>query len=179
MTIEPKDVSIKLETTDDAIEIGPLIQLQFKDGARVRSLDGAVLTRTSLVLSMNGYLSHLKGLVELDKDGGLKIVVLETLIVRREQDDASRSLSSMQTELLVENGQIIEPRTPVTKTQVLSIDDSTASIKQSAYTDVRRLLLVSAKNEQIVLLECKATVKVCDLFQLDDVVVVSSENTIG
>ena len=94
---------------------------QYKDGARVRNLDGAVLTRTSLVLSMSGYLSHLKGLVELDKDGNLKIVVLETLIVRREQEDGSRTLSSTQTELLVENGQIIEPRTPVTKTRVQSL----------------------------------------------------------
>ena len=176
-TIEPRDVSIEFETTDEAIEIVPLTQLQFKDGARVRSLDGAVLTRTSLVLSMSGYLSHLKGLVELDKDGGLKIVVLETLIVRREQDDASRTLSSMQTELLVENGQIIEPRTPVTKTQVLSIDDSTASIKQSTDKDVRRLLLVSAKNEQIVPIKGKATVKVGDFVKLDAVVAATGETT--
>ena len=153
-TIEPKDVSIEFETTDE----------------------GAVLTRTSLVLSMNGYLSHLKGLVELDKDGGLKIVVLETLIVRREQDDASRSLSSMQTELLVENGQIIEPRTPVTKTQVLSIDDSIASIKQTD-KDLRRLLLVSAKNEQVIQIKGKPTVKAGDFVKLDAVVSTEGDTT--
>ena len=175
-TIEPRDVSIEFETTDEAIEIVPLTQLQFKDGARVRSLDGAVLTRTSLVLSMNGYLSHLKGLVELDKDGGLKIVVLETLIVRREQDDASRSLSSMQTELLVENGQIIEPRTPVTKTQVLSIDDSIASIKQTD-KDLRRLLLVSSKNEQVIPIKGKPTVKAGDFVKLDAVVSTEGDTT--
>ncbi|MDO5436619.1 MAG: DNA-directed RNA polymerase subunit beta'', partial [bacterium] len=174
--IEPRDVSIEFETTDEAIEIVPLTQLQFKDGARVRSLDGAVLTRTSLVLSMSGYLSHSKGLVELDKTGDLKIVVLETLIVRREQDDASRTLSSMQTELLVENGQIIEPRTPVTKTQVLSIDDSIASIKQTD-KDLRRLLLVSAKNEQVIPVKGKATVKVGDFVKLDAVVASSGETT--
>ena len=175
-TIEPRDVSIEFETTDEAIEIVPLTQLQFKDGARVRSLDGAVLTRTSLVLSMNGYLSHLKGLVELDKDGGLKIVVLETLIVRREQDDASRSLSSMQTELLVENGQIIEPRTPVTKTQVLSIDDSIASIKQTD-KDLRRLLLVSSKNEQVIPIKGNPTVKAGDFVKLDAVVSTEGDTT--
>ena len=70
--IEPKDVSIEFDTTDESIEILPLTQLQYKDGARVRNLDGAVLTRTSLVLSMSGYLSHLKGLVELDKEDSLK-----------------------------------------------------------------------------------------------------------
>ena len=94
---------------------------------------------------------------------------METLIERREQDDASRSLSSMQTELLVENGQIIEPRTPVTKTQVLSIDDSIASIKQTD-KDLRRLLLVSAKNEKDIKIKGKPTVKAGDFVKLDTVV---------
>ena len=140
--------------------------MQFKDGARDRNLDGAVLTRTSLVLSMGGYLSHLKGLVELDKNGSLKIVVLETLIVRREQEEGSRMLSSTQTELLVENGQIIEPRTPVTKTQVLSVNDSIASIKQTD-KELRRLLLVSDAYERKIDIKSKATVKVGEFVKLD------------
>ena len=57
---------------------------------------------------MQGYLSHLKGLVELDAKGELKIVVLETLIVRREQEGNSKMNSSLQTALLVENGDVIE-----------------------------------------------------------------------
>ena len=71
MFIESRDVSIKFDTTDELINIVPVTQLQFKDGARVRSLDGATLTRTSLVLQMQGYLSHLKGLVELDAKGDI------------------------------------------------------------------------------------------------------------
>ena len=59
--IDTKDVSIKFESTDEEIDLVPVTQLQFKDGARVRNLDGGVLTRTSLVLQMEGYLSHLKG----------------------------------------------------------------------------------------------------------------------
>ena len=129
MFIEPKEVSIKFDTTDELINIVPVTQLQFKDGARVRNLDGATLTRTSLVLQMQGYLSHLKGLVELDANGELKIVVLETLIVRREQEVNSKINSSLQTALLVENGQVIEPKTPVAKTEVLAINDGVASVK--------------------------------------------------
>ncbi len=174
--IEPKDTSIEFDTTDESIEILPLTQLQYKDGARVRNLDGAVLTRTSLVLSMSGYLSHLKGLVELDKEGNLKIVVLETLIVRREQDDASRTLSSTQTELLVENGQIIESRTPVTKTQVLSVDNSVASIK-STDKDLRRLLLVSEKYEQKMPIKSKASVKTGEFVKLDSVISASGDTS--
>ena len=164
--IEQKDVSIKFDATDDAIELIPITQVQYKDGARVRNLDGAILTRTSLVLSMSGYISHLKGLVELDKKGDLKIVVLETLIVRREQEDSMRGLSSTQTELLVENGQTIKPKTPVTKTQVLAVNDSVASIN-SKDTELRRLLLVSDNYEEKIETKSKPTVKVGDFITID------------
>ena len=167
--IQQKDVSIKFSATDDAIELVPITQVQFKDGARVRNLDGAILTRTSLVLSMSGYISHLKGMVELDKKGDLKIVVLETLIVRREQEDNSRGLSSTQTELLVENGQVIEPKTPVTKTQVLAVNDSIASIN-SKDNELRRLLLVSDNYEETINVTSKPIVKVGDYVTIDQAV---------
>jgi DNA-directed RNA polymerase subunit beta' len=172
--IEPKDASIKFDTTDENIEILPLTQLQYKDGARVRNLDGAVLTRTSLVLSMAGHLSHLKGLVELDKSGELKIVVLETLIVRREQEGMERALSSTQTELLVEDGQIIEPRTPVAKTQVLSVNNSVASIANPE-KELRRLLLISENYEEKIELKSKPTVKKGSFVRLDGVISASGE----
>ncbi len=164
--IKQKEVSIKFDATDEAIELVPITQVQFKDGARVRNLDGAVLTRTSLVLSMSGYISHLKGMVELDKKGDLKIVVLETLIVRREQEDSSRGLSSTQTELLVENGQVIEPKTPVTKTQVLAVNDSIASIN-SKDNELRRLLLISDNYEESVATTSKPIVKVNEYVTID------------
>ncbi|MEI3255347.1 MAG: hypothetical protein V8R83_08615 [Candidatus Gastranaerophilaceae bacterium] len=112
--IQPKSVSIEFESTDEAIGIVPVTQLQYKDGARVRNLDGATLTRTSLVLQMQGYLSHLKGMVEMINENELKVVVLETLIVRREVEGTNKA--SLQTELLVENGQVIAPKEPVAKT---------------------------------------------------------------
>ena len=166
MYIEPKDVSIKFNTTDELINIVPVTQLQFKDGARVRSIDGATLTRTSLVLQMQGYLSHLKGLVELDENGELKVVVLETLIVRREQEGNSKMNNSLQTSLLVENGQIIEPKTAVAKTEVLAINDGIASIKGDL-TESRRLLVNCSNFETVVDIKGKATVKKGDFIKLD------------
>ena len=175
INIEPKEVSIKFNTTEDSIDIVPVTQLQYKDGARVRSLDGAVLTRTSLVLQMQNYLSHLKGMVELDKDGNLRVVVLETLIVRREQESSLLS-SSMQTELLVEHGQIIEPKTAVAKTQVLAINDGIASIKNDK-EDMRRLLLLSDKYIQELPITAKPAVKEGDLIKLDSVISANGETT--
>ena len=167
--IETKDVSIKFESTDEAIDLVPVTQLQFKDGARVRNLDGGVLTRTSLVLQMDGYLGHLKGQVELDADNNLKIVVLETLIVRREAESSSKTSASMQTELLVKDGQVIDAKTPVAKTQVLAISDAVASIKDNSQ-DVRRLLLVSDSSETKIELKSKPVVKKGDLVKMDAVI---------
>ena len=176
MFIEPKEVSIKFNTTDELINIVPVTQLQFKDGARVRSLDGATLTRTSLVLQMQGYLSHLKGLIELDTNGELKIVVLETLIVRREVEGNSKVNSSLQTSLLVENGQVIEPKTPVAKTEVLALNDATASIKGDV-AESRRLLLNSSNFETVIDTKSKPSVKKGDFIKLDSEVASSGETT--
>ena len=166
--IEPKDVSIKFASTDEAIDIVPVTQLQYKDGSRVRNLDGATLTRTSLVLQMQGYLSHLKGMVELDKNDNLRIVVLETLIVRREIEGSAKTLTSMQTELLVENGQTIDSKTPVAKTQVLAINDAVASIKSDS-EELRRLLLIADNSETEITLKSKPIVKVGEFVRMDTV----------
>jgi len=174
--IKQKDVSIKFDTTEELIDIVPVTQLQYKDGARVRNLDGATLTRTSLVLQMQGYLSHLKGMVELDAKNNLKVVVLETLIVRREVEGSSRLSSSLQTELLVKHGQTIDAKTPVAKTQVLAINNGTASIKDSK-AEARRLLLVCESYETKIAIKGKATVKVGEFIRLDSAVAEKGEKS--
>lgn len=176
LNIKQKDVSIKFNTTEELIDIVPVTQLQYKDGARVRNLDGATLTRTSLVLQMQGYLSHLKGMVELDDKGNLKVVVLETLIVRREIEGSAKLSSSLQTELLVKHGQIIEPKTPVAKTQVLAINDGAASIKKHS-EDARRLLLICENYETKLPIKTKACVKEGDFVRLDSIITSSGEKS--
>ncbi len=173
LEVNQKDVSIQFNTTDELIDIIPVTQLQYKDGARVRNVDGATITRTSLVLQMQGYLSHLKGMVELDGQGSLRIVVLENLIVRREMEGSSKS-SSFQTELLVKDGETIAPKTPVAKTQVLAMHDAVASIKNEE-EDARRLLLISESSETVVDVKGKAVVKKGDFIKADKVLAESGE----
>ncbi len=176
LNVDQKAVSIRFNTTDDLIDIVPVTQLQYKNGARVRNLDGSTITRTSLVLQMQGYLSHLKGMVELDEKENLRIVVLENLIVRREFEGNAKLLSSLQTELLVKDGQTIEPKTPVAKTQVLAINQGVASIK-SDKEDARRLLLTSEKYEVTVPVKGKAVVKKGDFVKLDELLAESEERS--
>ena len=174
--IEPKDVSIKFNSTDESIDILPVTQLQYKDGARVRNLDGAALTRTSLVLQMQGYLSHLKGMVELDKEGNLGIVVLENLIVRREVEGSDRIKASIQTELLVQNGDVIDSKTPVAKTQVLAVNDGVACIRNEG-EDARRLILITDQHENEIKIKGKATVKVGDFIRMESVISDANDTT--
>lgn len=174
LEVNQKDVSIAFNTTDELIDIVPVTQLQYKDGARVRNVDGATITRTSLVLQMQGYLSHLKGMVELDSNGSLRIVVLENLIVRREMEGAANA--ALQTELLVKDGETIDPRTPVAKTQVLAMNDAVASLKGDA-EDARRLLLISDSCETTVAVKGKAVIKKGDFVKADKVLAESGETS--
>lgn len=174
LEVNQKDVSIQFNTTDELIDIVPVTQLQYKDGARVRNVDGATITRTSLVLQMQGYLSHLKGMVELDSNGNLRIVVLENLIVRREIEGAANA--ALQTELLVKDGETIDPRTPVAKTQVLAVNDAVASIK-NAEEDARRLLLISDSSSTTVLVKGTAVVKKGQFVKADKVLAESGETS--
>lgn len=184
--IKPKEVGINFTSTEgELIDIVPVTQLQYRNGSRIRQLDGASLTRTSLVLQMQGYLSHLKGMVEIEpKNAGeedeknLKIVVLETLIVRREVDDSERGKTALQTELLVADGQIIDPKTPVSKTQVLARNNGKVSLNEDSEGDVRRLLLISSESEELMELKTKPVVKVGDLIRVDQVASESGEKSV-
>ena len=166
LNVESKDVSIRFNSSDNLISMVPVTQLQYKDGARVRNIDGATLTRTSLVLQMQGYLSHLKGLVEMNEQGELKIVVLETLIVRRELEGNAKMNDALQTELLVNNGEVIKPKTPVAKTEVLAVNDGVAAINEKL-TDARRLLVNCANYEARVKISSASKVKKGEFVRLD------------
>jgi DNA-directed RNA polymerase subunit beta' len=184
--IAPKQVNIKFESTEsDLINMVPITQLQYRDGSRIRNLEGANLTRTSLVLEMNGYLSHLKGQVELypaeaaPEEQNLKLVVLENLIVRRETDAASREKTSLQTELLVELGRVIEPKTPISKTQVLVKNEAQVSLKKAeGEKDIRRIFLITPDSYETITTKTEPIVKAGDLISVDQVISESGEKAV-
>ena len=81
----------------------------------------------------------------------------------------------MQTELLVENGQIIDSKTPVAKTRVLAIKDGVVSLNTDG-EDVRRLLLVSDSFETTIPVK-KAAVKKGQFVKMDSVIGEDGETT--
>ena len=172
--VAPRDVSIDFASTEnDLIDIVPVTQLQYKDGSVIRNLEGAAITRTSLVLQMQGYVNHLKGLVE-DHGDNLRIVVLENLIVRRESEVTQANI--LQTELLVENGQIIDPKTPVSKTQVLAQKEAIVSLKQGEES-IRRLSLISEDHNEELTVVSKPIIKAGEVVKIDQIITESGEKS--
>jgi len=77
---------------------------------------------------------------------------------------------------LVKNGQVIEPKTPVTKTQVLAVNDSIASIS-NCNDDLRRLLLISDSYEETIETTSKPTVKEGQFITLDEMISKDEKST--
>lgn len=177
--VAPREVNIQFGSTEDEnITIVPITQLQFKDGDKIRQVEGASLLRTSLVLQMKGYLSRLKGVSELvttiskkkEEETNMKIVVLENLTIRREAtSDANRLQAATQTQLLVEDGQVIDKKTPVVKTQVLAKTGGKVSLgNATGDKDVRKVLLITEDHETTIDLKGKPGVKVGEYLKAEE-----------
>jgi DNA-directed RNA polymerase subunit beta' len=167
--LAPRDVGIAFDSTEEHIKLLPMTQLAYKDGDKIRNMEGAPLTRTSLVLDMSDYLGRLKGIVETDiKTDNLKIAVLENLIIRRESTgEGAKATGSIQTQLLVKHGDIIDAKTPVVKTQVLAKNNGQVSLPHTT-KEARRLLLVTEQYKESIALSSKPTVKVGDYVRMDE-----------
>ena len=171
----PTEVNIKFAASDPNIDLVPVTQLQVKDGDKIRHIEGGSLLRTSLVLQMSGFLERMRGTAEIVTEGKgknaatkLKIVVLENLTIRREVSaDGADLQTSSQTMLLVKDGQTIEKRTPLVKTQVIATTKGTVSLGTAANSksekgenaEVRRVLIVTQQHEEKIPTKEKPSVK--------------------
>ncbi len=150
--VAPREVNIEfMSTEEEHIRVIPVTQLQATDGAKLRSVEGTSLLRTSLVLQMGGFMSRLKGVTELqaltEEEQELKVVVLEHITIRHNNSSETVRANATKTMLLVEHGQIIEKNGAVVKSQVLATTNGTILLPKDADArEVRRLLLVSQKH---------------------------------
>ncbi len=162
--VEPRETKFRHRATDDKISLRSVTQLLFRDREKVRNIQGAQLTRTSLVLQMQGHLAGLKGIVEIDDD--LNIVVQENILLRREQDLNVTLLS-------VQHGDMVEAKAPVATTQVLT---KTSARVQLSKADDRRILLITEEQQVHQKTKGAISVKEGDLVRVSDPI---SKSTIG
>ncbi|MBY0548905.1 MAG: DNA-directed RNA polymerase subunit beta'' [Candidatus Obscuribacterales bacterium] len=155
--IEPREVKFKSRNSDDKIGLRPVTQLLFRDREKVRNLQGAQLTRTSLVLQLMGQLAQLKGTVEIGEED-LNIVVQENILLRRDSD-------LNVTLLAVEPGMVIPAGSAVATTQVLTKDAARVQLSKS---DERRLLLITEEQQFTQKVKGTPTLKEGDLVRSGD-----------
>jgi DNA-directed RNA polymerase subunit beta' len=132
-----------------AIELRPVQRIPYKDGERVKSVDGVELLRTQLVLEMdvdNLSAAQLLADIELiadEKTGDLRLqlAVLESLTIRR--DTAADNLGgSTYTEPMVKDGDRIPAGAVVARTEIrCKHPGEVRGIRQGAES-IRRILVV-------------------------------------
>jgi DNA-directed RNA polymerase subunit beta' len=162
----PSQASVNQAGAQGTIELRAVQRVPYKDGERVKSVDGVELLRTQLVLEMESTSTpQLAADIELikDEDTGelrLQLVILESLTIRR--DTAGDNLGgSTYTEALVTDGQQIAPGAVVARTEIRCKNPGEVrGIRQGAES-VRRVLVVRESDRTIVDTKgAKPTVKV-------------------
>lgn len=161
-TIEPKKVYFQGYSTDPNIALLAVTQMLFRDGERVRNVNGGPLSKTSLVITMGGDLITLKGKVEIAKtrEGKqeLQIIVQENIVLRREQD-------TNVTQLLVEDHDHIAPGVALAKTQVLARANGEVSLSTQ---QEKRILLITSNDIIKQETTAKTLVKVGEFVKFGD-----------
>lgn len=138
------------DSTSDSgcnIRLRAMQRISFKDGDRVRSVEGQELLRTQLVLEIGEESSHLEADIECVPDEGnpdlmrLQLVILESIIIRRDIA-ADQTQGSTLTRILVEDGQQIEPGAVVARTEILCKEAGEVRGIREGVEAIRRILVV-------------------------------------
>lgn len=157
------------------IQLRSVQRIFFKDGERVKSVDGCQLLSTQLVLEMSSsesdLMTHLAADIELkpDEDADcqrLQLVMLETLVLRRdiESDPLGGSIS---TRVLVHDNQEIPPGAVIARTEIQCKEAGIVRGIKSGDEVIRRILIVRESDRFSVTTTQKPKVKVGDLVIAD------------
>ena len=132
------------------IELRSVQRLFYKDGERVKSVEGSQLLSTQLVLEFTGSekdsVTHLAADIELQDDEEndckrLQLVILESLVLRRDVETDPHS-GMTQTRVLVKDGQHIPAGEVLARTEIQCKEEGIVRGIKAGDEAVRRVLLV-------------------------------------
>lgn len=136
------------DSDDNAIRLRAVQKILYKDGERVKSVDGLELLRTQLILDIDEGGPQLTADIELKADSKaedapqrLQLVVLEALVVRRDIE-ADQTQGSTNTRLLVKDGDEITPGAVIARTEIRSKEAGEIRGIREDLESVRRILVV-------------------------------------
>ncbi|MGP1385083.1 MAG: DNA-directed RNA polymerase subunit beta' [Thainema sp.] len=157
------------EESGRAISLRAIQRIPFKDGERVKSVEGLELLRTQLVLEIGTEAPHLAADIELIPDETdedrlrLQLVILESLVIRRDVI-ADQTQGRTSTRLLVEDGEQISPGAVVARTEIQCKEEGEIRGIREGVEAIRRVLVVrNADRFTVELQGQKPTVAVGDL----------------
>jgi DNA-directed RNA polymerase subunit beta' len=135
------------EEAGRSIQLRAVQRISYKDGERVKSVEGLELIRTQLVLELDKDTPQLAADIELTADEAdpevmrLQLVILESLVIRRDIA-ADQTQGSTSTRLLVKDGDQIAPGAVIARTEILSKEAGEIRGIRSDSEAIRRLLVV-------------------------------------
>jgi DNA-directed RNA polymerase subunit beta' len=175
-SINKKD---EAQDSSSKIELRAVQRLSFKDGERVKSVEGLELLRTQLVLEMTqetteelGSASQLSADIELvstddSEDMRLQLVILESLVLRR--DTAADPLGgSTTTRVLVSDGDEIAAGAVVARTEIQCKEAGEIRGIREGVEAIRRVLVVRDADRITVPFSGTPKIKAGDLLVATD-----------
>lgn len=153
------------------IELRSLQRLYYKDGERVKAVDGCNLLSTQLILEVTGEdresISNLAADIELQDDEAedcqrLQLVILESLVLRRDSDSDPHS-GTVQSRILVSDGQQIPPGAVVSRTEIQCKEKGEIRGIREGNEAIRRILIVRDADRISLTLDRQPTIAEGDL----------------
>ena len=152
--IVPSQASTK-EESGCSIQLRAVQRIPYKDGERVKSVEGLELLRTQLVLDIEQDTPQLAADIELIPDETdpniqrLQLVILESLVIRRDVA-ADQTQGSTRTHLLVKDGDQIAPGAVIARTEILSKEAGEVRGIRSGGEAVRRVLVMRPVDQIVI-----------------------------
>lgn len=153
----------------------------FRDGERVKSIDGVYLVTTNLIAEVNYHDPNLVSAIEfLAKENSSNYFALgfstfETLSIKSIDNKVEKQQS--QTRIIVSDGEYIQPLTVVASTEIISMSKGFIEEIDAKKNTSRRILLTTSLDNKVFDLHQQNTlVKVGDWIRCGDLI---SENIIA
>nr|YP_009294232.1 RNA polymerase beta'' subunit [Palmaria palmata]AOM67672.1 RNA polymerase beta'' subunit [Palmaria palmata] len=145
-----KDELNKKET----LELSVINRTPFKDGDRVKSVNGVNLVKTYLLLQVENSNTLISCTAEFEPKYNdpnsyiLQFIIAESLSLKAESLYKAGSISSV-TNLLVKDGQLIEENTVIAQTDILSTSDGIIEYIDDMNIYNRRLLVITDLDQKV------------------------------
>jgi DNA-directed RNA polymerase subunit beta' len=155
-----------------SIRLRPVQRMPYKDGERVKSIDGLELLKTQLILEVDTDAPQLAADIEFIADENdseslrLQLVILESLVIRQDMA-ADPTQGTTRTRLLVSEGECIEPGAVVARTEILCKRTGEVRGIREGTEQVRRVLVVTDL-DRLTIPCAKPSVQVGDLLTSRD-----------